>query len=766
VVSAVFGLGGIGKSTLAAAVTQSRRVPERFADGVLWVTLGQKPEVQALLGQWIRDLGDHEFRAVDESAALGRLRQLLQDRAVLLVVDDGWDSEHVKPFRVGGPRCRLLVTTRKPRIADELHAISHELDVLSSEQSVQLLVSRLQRPLRQDEKAPARRLAEAVGYLPLALELAAVRITHQVLWDELLQKLDREVAALEALNNPAERWMKKRTVQLEASLLLSLRALHWENEEAWRCFVWLGVLLDDTTLAAPMASALWGFSDEDEADGLLEFLWGEALLQATASVRVGEREWRAYRVHDLLHDCARRLLAAPAQPRREADLPGLGLTRAEAHWQLLERYHSRTRNGLWHTLPPDGYIHGRLVWHLEQAGDVEGLHALLREETDETDERQGWPRGRNGWYEANERLGQLANFADCVALAWRLSDEAFRTEGAKGTLGLQCRYALVSTSLNSLAGNLRPPLLRALVENRVWPVEQALACARRAPEPAQKVEALAALVPLLSPTARSGVLGEALAAARSIGDEECGSGALAALAPVLSRELLGEALDAARSIGDECCRSGALAALALVLPQQERATVLTEALTAARSTGAERLRSRALAALAPVLSEQERATALTEALAAARSIEAESSRAAALAALTPVLPRELLAEALTAARSLGPEWYRSRALAELAPVLPGELLAEALTAARSLESEWYRSPVLTALAPGLCGLSFAELSRLWLQTIPVLAARARRDLLADLKSLAPVLVALAGPDAPTELCEVACAVFDVARWWP
>jgi hypothetical protein len=65
VVSAVFGLGGIGKSTLAAAVVQSRGVRERFADGVLWLTLGQNPELLSLLGQWIRDLGDHEFRALD-----------------------------------------------------------------------------------------------------------------------------------------------------------------------------------------------------------------------------------------------------------------------------------------------------------------------------------------------------------------------------------------------------------------------------------------------------------------------------------------------------------------------------------------------------------------------------------------------------------------------------------------------------------------------------------------------------------------------------
>src|SRR5262249_45217072 len=106
---------------------------------------------------------------------------------------------------------------------------------------------------------PALRLAEAVGHLPLALELAAVRIGRRVPWDGLLHRLEQEVAALEALEDPAERWKKKVKTRLEASLQLSLRALREEAEEAYCCFVWLGILPDDTTLAAPMASALWGF---------------------------------------------------------------------------------------------------------------------------------------------------------------------------------------------------------------------------------------------------------------------------------------------------------------------------------------------------------------------------------------------------------------------------------------------------------------------------------------------------------------------------
>jgi hypothetical protein len=161
---------------------------------------------------------------------------------------------------------------------------------------------------------------------------------------------------------------------------------------------------------------------------------------------------------------------------------------------------------------------------------------------------------------------------------------------------------------------------------------------------------------------------------------------------------------------------------------------------------------------------------LSEALTAARAIGDEGSRSRALAALAPHLPVELLSEALAVARAIGDEGSRSRALAALAAQLPEQqraaVLAEALTAARAIGDEGYRSDALAALAAPLAHLSSADLCAVWTTTLPLLATRTRRDLLADLRNLVPVLAALAGSNAPTELREIARAITDVARWWP
>ncbi len=675
VVSAIHGLGSVGKSTLAAYLAHLDAVRQRFPDGILWATLGQRPDLLRLLAGWIRALGE-DYTPLSVEDATAYLRSVLRDRAVLLVVDDAWHGEHVRPFLVGGPRCRVLITTREADIARAVGARLHELDVLTPAQALELLGKRLQRRLTEEERTQAETLARTVGYLPLALELSAAQLQDGLSWEELLANLQAEIARLEALELPtageALSDAERKRLSLRASFNLSLRRLPRQHLEA---FAWLGVLSEDVTITADLAAALWEVP-RNEAQRRLRYFQAKALLM------IGERRPGAptYRLHDLLHDMARRLLTASPEPQDPLDLPGLGLGWQEAHDRLLARYRARTQNGLWHTLPDDGYIHEHLTWHMEQAAREDTLVALFREETED---------GRHGWYTALDRLGRTDIFLQDLARLWALADR-------RRDIGLQVRWALIEASIHSLAGNLPPELPALLVENDQWTPPQALAHVRQMPDDWQKAKTLKALAPVLAreDPAR---LEAALAAARSIGYEDDRAEALAALAPHLPPEPLAQALDAIQSIRDERRRSEVLAALAPRLPPE----LLTEALDAARSIRDEDDRARVLAALAPRLPPE----LLAQALAAARSIRRGWRRSKALAALAPHLPPELLAQALDAARSIRDEDDHAEALAALAPHLPRDLrkqtLTEALDAARSIESEHWRAHALAALAPHL-----------------------------------------------------------------
>ncbi|WP_414589906.1 NB-ARC domain-containing protein, partial [Scytonema sp. PCC 10023] len=634
VVSAIYGLGGIGKSTLAAALAHDLEVQTHFPDGVLWVTLGQNPDLLPFLGNWIRQLGDRDYKPITVYDAKLQLQTLLYDKKALLVVDDAWNPEHVEPFRVGGSNCRVLVTTREAVIKG---ATRYDLDVLSLKQSLSLLQKSRGVQLTSDEQQLAEELATTVGFLPLALDLAAAQVAEGVTWAELLEDLQADIARLETLNLPGlEQYSseeKRKHYSLIASFNLSLRSL---TPEMLRQFSWFGILPEDVTITEVMAATLWEMTPRQALTTLRSFK-SKALLQL--GVTLGEQK-QTYKLHDLMHEMAKKLLISEPSAEHPQQLPGLGLkSLADGHSMLLERYRRKTQAGLWHTLPNDGYIHAKLSWHLEQAGKKEELHQLLQEETKEETKA-----GKNGWYEACDRLGQTAIFVTDVARAWRLAEEISK-ENSSHSIRLQCRYALMTASLNSLAANLPKELLIALVKKKVWTQEQGLAYALQIPDPEKKVSTLTSLAEYLSQVLKEQALQTALQVAREIADEYNRAKALTALADKLPQALMPEALQVAREIADEYYRANALTTLADKLPQ-----VLPEALQVAREIADEYYRANALTTLADKLPE-----VLPEALKVAREIANESYRADALRALADKLPQALMPEALKVAREIADE---------------------------------------------------------------------------------------------------------------
>src|SRR5262249_6729247 len=127
-------------------------------------------------------------------------RSLLAGRAALLVIDDAWEPAHARALLVGGDRCRVLITTREAVVALAVGAAVHDLDVLDPDQAQALLSRRLRRDLAPDERGAAAALVQAVGRLPLALELAAAQVADGARWEELLADLGAESAGLEALS--------------------------------------------------------------------------------------------------------------------------------------------------------------------------------------------------------------------------------------------------------------------------------------------------------------------------------------------------------------------------------------------------------------------------------------------------------------------------------------------------------------------------------------------------------------------------------------
>lgn len=179
---ALHGLPGVGKTTLAIELAHDPELRHHFADGLLWAGLGRQPDVMPLLGIWaaaagipieaIAKLTTLNDRAAAVHAAIGL-------RRILLVIDDAWQIEAALVFKLGGPNCAHLLTTRLPNVAldfaGEQVAPVRELDLA---EGLDLLAQLSPQSVAAEPEA-ARTLVQSVGGLPLALLLMGRYLRQQ-----------------------------------------------------------------------------------------------------------------------------------------------------------------------------------------------------------------------------------------------------------------------------------------------------------------------------------------------------------------------------------------------------------------------------------------------------------------------------------------------------------------------------------------------------------------------------------------------------------
>jgi tetratricopeptide (TPR) repeat protein len=303
-ISAIDGLGGVGKSALAVEVAWS--LADRFPDGQLYLDLqGSTPGLTPLppeqaLGRILRSLGVEPRdlpSGLQEGAA--RLRSLTAGRRLLILLDNARDADQVRPLLPGGRSCAVLITSRDTLAF--LDGVSRlPLDVLDEVEALQLL-GRLAGPERvRAEPQAARCLVHACGLLPLAIQLVGRRLASRPRWS-IAGLADQ----LRDANGRLDR-LRFGDRELRGSLSLSYDALAAEEPEAARAFRLLA-LLDGPDVALPVAAAMLDRPAGDTAV-ILERLVDASLLTETRAERYG--------FHDLLRLVAREQAAA-ADPAAE-----------------------------------------------------------------------------------------------------------------------------------------------------------------------------------------------------------------------------------------------------------------------------------------------------------------------------------------------------------------------------------------------------------------------------------------------------------------
>ncbi len=314
VISAVNGMGGIGKTTLA--VYWAHQARERFPDGELYIDLqgfhpsGHPVSADDAIGRFLTTLGVPEERmpaSLDGRTVL--YRTLMADRRMLVLLDNARDAEQVRPLLPAAPHCRVLITSRSRLsglvVREGLQRIS--LETLALRDAVRLLRRTIGARAVAEPGATAA-LAELCARHPLSLCIAAERIAS----DETMTVTDA-VAVLSVAAN------RLSALAVEDDDTAAIRAVFgWSyqtlSSPARRLFRLLG-LHDGPDLPLAACGALAGL-DEEQCAAALAGLTDANLAEEHAPGR--------FRMHDLLrlfaHEC---LLAEESEEERAAGAAGL-----------------------------------------------------------------------------------------------------------------------------------------------------------------------------------------------------------------------------------------------------------------------------------------------------------------------------------------------------------------------------------------------------------------------------------------------------------
>ncbi len=252
-VAASSGLGGVGKTQLACEFVYRYG---RFFHGVYWINFGEPVEIPAEVafcggpqGMNLRPYKYHELSVRERVQVV--MSEWESDLPRLLVFDNCEDEELLEQWLPSGGGCRVLVTSRRESWASPLGVKDVKLDVLEREGSVALL--REYRPDLPADSPELNAIAEELGHLPLALDLAG----------RYLEKYRREVTPAEYLEDI------QRPEILEHPSLREARGLSptKHDMDVWRTF----------------AVSYWRLDAEDETDRT-----AVKLLARAARLSVGE----------------------------------------------------------------------------------------------------------------------------------------------------------------------------------------------------------------------------------------------------------------------------------------------------------------------------------------------------------------------------------------------------------------------------------------------------------------------------------------------
>ncbi|CAA6825841.1 MAG: Unknown protein [uncultured Sulfurovum sp.] len=181
------GMGGIGKSVFAIALGYDSDIRKHFKDGIYFIQLGQKPDIEEIQMELLVYMGVDD---INSKILKSKIKMLFSQREALLIIDDVWDVKHLNYFDVPTTKSKILITTRHKDILKAKEAKEYSIDILTKEQSFNFLKNKVG-VISDDLKGLAEEIIKKCGNLPLAINIigSILKDRDRAYWEKVLVNL-------------------------------------------------------------------------------------------------------------------------------------------------------------------------------------------------------------------------------------------------------------------------------------------------------------------------------------------------------------------------------------------------------------------------------------------------------------------------------------------------------------------------------------------------------------------------------------------------
>ncbi|KAK1319265.1 putative disease resistance protein [Acorus calamus] len=193
----VWGMGGVGKTTVMKMVNNLPEISQMFAV-VIWVTISGNLSIRKVQNEIIARLNIKLEENVSNDAVSRKLFEKLKNTKYLLLLDDVWDKVDLEDVGVPAPSsengCKVLLTSRSQRVCNKMETdVEVPVEVLSKEEAWKLFHEKVTDVIELPMIQPlAKGVVRECGGLPLAIIVvggALRKETNIHVWENALNEL-------------------------------------------------------------------------------------------------------------------------------------------------------------------------------------------------------------------------------------------------------------------------------------------------------------------------------------------------------------------------------------------------------------------------------------------------------------------------------------------------------------------------------------------------------------------------------------------------